>query len=215
MLIEFGASVIGVGGKRLGEVDGLIVNAGTKRAGSLLVDAGFFDRGKHMVGVSAVASVDQNGIHLETTARAEAQSPTYAEEEVAFPQRVPPPETFIPAAGVGGPIIADDEVPSEYPHSDSFFEMAPIDPPPVEIESNLLENEVILGKGTHAVSSDGHKVGDVVAFTLGDMGLVDTITVSEGFIFKERATFNLSEIDEFGTNAVHLKLDRAQAEARS
>ena len=214
MLIEFGASVIGVGGKRLGEVDGLIVNAGTKRVSSLLVDAGLFDRAKHKVGVSAIQSVDQQGIHLETTARAEAQSPTYAEEEVAFPQRVEPPEVFSPAAGVGGPVVVDDEVSSEYPHSDSFFDIAPIDPPPVEIESNLLENEVILGKGTDAISSDGHKVGDVVALELGDMGQVDAVTVSEGFIFKERATFNLAEIDEFGTNAVHLKLDRAQAEAR-
>ena len=36
MHIEFGAPVFGVGGKRLGEVDGLVVNAGTKRASAIL-----------------------------------------------------------------------------------------------------------------------------------------------------------------------------------
>ena len=62
MQIEFGATVFGVGGKRLGEVNGLVVNAGTKRASAILVDAGLFDRGKHMIGVSAITRSDQDGI---------------------------------------------------------------------------------------------------------------------------------------------------------
>jgi hypothetical protein len=84
----------------------------------------------------------------------------------------------------------------------------------VEVESNLGENEVVLGKETHAISSDHERLGNVIAFELGDMGLVDSITVSEGLIFKERSTFPLTEIEEFGTNAVHLGLTRSVAEAR-
>jgi uncharacterized protein YrrD len=215
MLIELGASVFGVGGTRLGEVDGLVVNAGTKRATYILVDAGLGNRRRHQVGVSAIQSVGSDGVHLESTGRAEAQSPTYVEEEVAYPQRVEPPEVFIPATGVGGPVIADGEaIPGDYPDSKSFFDIAPIDPPPVEIESSLSENEVILGKRTDAFSADEHKLGDVVAVELGDMGTVEAITVSEGLIFKERAVFPLAEIDEFGTNAVHLRLNRTEANAR-
>jgi uncharacterized protein YrrD len=214
MLIELGAAVYGVGGAHLGEVDGLVVNAGTKRATYILVAAGL-GRGKHQVGVSAIKSAGSDGVRLETTGRAEAQTPTYAEEEVAFQQRVEPPEVFIPAAGVGGPVVADGgAVPGEYPDSKSFFDLAPIDPPPVEIESSLGENQVILGKGSDAFSADGHKLGDVVALELGDMGTVEGVTVSEGFIFKERKDFPLAEIDEFGTNAVHLRLNHAEADAR-
>jgi hypothetical protein len=216
MQIEFGASVLGAGGKRLGDVDGVIVNAGTKRASAILVDAGLFDRGKHMIAVSAITRSDQDGLHLDQPAAAsEAASPTLDSEEVSFAQRVEPPTEFIPAAGVGGPIYADTPaVAGEYPDDSSFFDIAPLDPPVVEIESNLGENEVVLGKETHAVSSDDQRLGTVVGFELGDMGLVESVTIAEGFIFKERSTFPLAEIGEFGTNAVHLRLTRAAAEAR-
>lgn len=216
MQIEFGAPVFGSGGKRLGEVGGLIVDAGTKRARAILVDAGLFDTTKQMVAVSAIVRSDSDGLHLDaTTATTSAESPILESEEVAFAQRDEPPTTFLPSAGAGGPVYADTAaVPGDYPDNDSFFEVAPIDPPPVEVESNLGENEVVLGKSTHAISTDDHKLGEVVAFTLGDMGLVDAITVSEGLIFKERSSFSLSDIDEFGTDAVHLRLTRSGAEGR-
>jgi hypothetical protein len=216
MQIEFGAQVFGAGGKRLGEVDGLVVNAGTKRASAILVDAGLFNRGKHMIAVSAVTRSDQDGIHLdELAATSEASSQTLDSEEVSFPQRVEPPTEFIPAAGVGGQVYADAPgAPGKYPDESSFFEIAPLDPPVVEVESNLGANEVVLGKETHAISSDQERLGDVIAFKLGDMGLVESVSVSEGLIFKERSTFPLTEIEEFGTNTVHLGVTRSAAEAR-
>ncbi len=216
MQIEFGAPVFGIGGKRLGEVDGLIVDAGTERARALLVDAGLFDTTKQMVAVSAITRVDQDGLHLDATRdTTESESPVLASEEVALPERTAEPTTFIPAAGVGGPVYADPPaVPGQYPNDDSFFEIAPLDPPPVEVFSNLGENEVILGKRTEALSSDHHKVGDVVAFALGEREVVEAITVSEGFISRERVTFARAEIDEFGTDKVHLTLTRASVESR-
>jgi hypothetical protein len=216
MRIEFGAPVFGAGSKRLGEVDGLVVNAGTKRASAILVDAGLFDRGKHMIAVSAVTASDQDGLHLDQAAAAsEASAPTLDSEEVSFAQRVEPPAEFIPAGGVGGPVYADTEAaPGKYPDDSSFFEIAPIDPPVVEVESNLGANEVVLGRETHAISSDQERLGNVIAFELGDMGLVESVLVSEGLILKERFTFRLTEIDEFGTNAVHLGVTRSAAEAR-
>ena len=215
MHIEFGAPVFGVGGKRLGEVDGLVVNAGTKRASAILVDAGLFDRGKHMIGVSAVTRSDQDGVYLdEPAATAEAPSQTLDTEEISIAQRVEPPTEYIPAAGVGGRVYADTPAPSgKYPDDSSFFELAPLDPPVVEVESNLGQNEVVLGRETHALSSDHERLGRVTAFELGDMGLVDSITVSEGLIFKERHAFPLNEIEEFGTDTVHLRLTKSAAEA--
>ena len=216
MRIEFGVPVFGVGGKRLGEVDGLVVNAGTKRASAILVDAGLFDRGKHMIAVSAVTGSDRDGLHLDEPATtSEASSQTLDSEEVSIAQRVDPPVEFVPAGGVGGPVYADTEAaPGKYPDDSSFFELAPIDPPVVEVESNLGANEVVLGKETHAISSDQERLGNVIAFELGDLGLVDSITVSEGLVFKERSTFPLTEIEEFGTNTVHLGVTRSAAEAR-
>jgi uncharacterized protein YrrD len=215
MQIEFGAPVFGVGGKRLGAVDGLVVNAGTKRASAILVDAGLFDRGKHMIGISAITKIDQDGLHLdEPAATSEAGSQTLDTEEVSIAPRVEPPTEYIPAAGVGGGVYADTPAtPGAYPDESSFFELAPLDPPVVEVESNLGQNEVVLGSETHAISSDHQRLGNVTAFELGDMGLVESIAVSEGLIFKERRTFRLNEIDKFGTNAVHLRLTQSTAEA--
>jgi uncharacterized protein YrrD len=215
MQIEFGAPVFGVGGKRLGEVEGLVVDAGTKRASAILVDAGLFDRGKHMLAVSAITKSDQDGLHLDQpAATSEAESPTLDAEEISLAQRVEPPTEFIPAAGVGGQVYADTPAPAgEYPDESSFFEIAPLDPPVVQVESNLEQNEVVLGSETHAISSDHERLGQVTAVELGDMGLVESITVSEGLIFKERQAFPLTEIDEFGTDAVHLRLTKSAAEA--
>jgi uncharacterized protein YrrD len=216
MQIEFGAPVFGIGGKRLGEVDGVVVNAGTKRASTILVDTGLLDRGRHMIAVSAVTSSDQDGLHLDEPAdTSEASSPSLHSEKVSFAQRVEPPIEFIPAGGVGGPVYADiDEAPGRYPDDSSFFDIAPLDPPVVEVESNLGANEVVLRKETDAISSDQERLGNVIAFDLGDMGLVESVSVSEGLIFKERSTFSLTEIEEFGTNTVHLRVTRSAAEAR-
>jgi uncharacterized protein YrrD len=216
MHVEFGAAVFGVGGKRMGDVNGVVVDARTKRARAILLTSGLFDSTKQMVAVTAIARADDDGLHLESTrATTDAESPVLASEEVAFPQRVEEPTTFIPAAGVGGPVYADPPaVAGAYPDESSFFEIAPIDPPPVEVISNLGENEVILGDDTHAISSDHHKLGKVVALALGDREVIEGITVSEGLIFKERSNFSLSDIDEFGTDEIHLKLTRAQAEGR-
>ena len=210
MQIEFGAPVFGVGGKRLGEVDGLVVNAGTKRASAILVDAGLFDRGKHMIGVSAVTRSDRDGLHLdEPAAASEAASQTLDTEEVSMAQRVEPPTEYIPAAGSRRASLRGRPAASgEFPDESSFFEIAPLDPPVVEVESNLGENEVVLGRETDAISSDHERLGNVVAFEIGEMGLVESVSVSEGLIFKERSTFPLTEIDELGTNAVHLRLTR-------
>jgi uncharacterized protein YrrD len=216
MQIQFGTPVFGVGGKRLGDVDGVVVNAGTKRASAILVDAGLFGRGKQMVDVSAISRSDQEGVHLDEPATTgEAASQTLDTEEVSIAQRVEPPTEYIPAAGVVGRVYADVPAASgQYPDESSFFEIAPLDPPVVEVESNLGQNEVVLGTATHAISSDHQRLGTVIGFELGDMGLVESITVSEGLIFKEQHAFPLNEIDEFGTDAVHLRLTKSAAEAR-
>lgn len=216
MHVEFGASVFGVGGKRLGDVNGVIVDAGTKRARAFLLTSGLFDSTRQMVDVTAIARADDDGLHLESTAATtDAESPILDSEEVALPVRNQEPTTFIPAAGVGGPVYADPPAaPGRYPDASSLFDIAPIDPPPVEIFSNLGENEVILGDDSHAISSDHHKVGKVVALRLGDREVVDAITVSEGFMFTRRTDFSLADIAEFGTDEVHLTLTKAQAESR-
>lgn len=217
MKIDFGAKVFGSAGKELGDVDAVVIDAGTKRMRGIVIGSGLFQQTKHMIEVSAIAASDDRGLHLDSTrAQAAAESETLASEEVALTQRVSEPEVFIPAAGVGGPIVADDPaVPGEYPRDDSFFDLAPIDPPPVEVESNLLENEVVLGRSSEVLSADGDKLGEVASFTTGDLGAIESVTLSAGLLGREHATFALADIGEFGTDRVHLTVGTAAAESRS
>ncbi len=201
MLIRVGDSVFGVGGKELGKVDGVVVNAGTMRATGILVHSGLLGHVERILAVTGVGSTDERGLHLDTIGPvAKAESPILDSEKVAFAQRVQPEETFIPAAGVGGPVYASEpNVSGRYPDDSSFFEMAPIDPPPVEVLSNLEENEVKLTRHTEVLSSEGHGLGRVESYTLGDMGLVDSLTVSGD------TAYTTNQIAEFGTDKVHLK----------
>ena len=201
MLIRVGDSVFGVGGKELGKVDGVVVNAGTMRATGILVHSGLPGHVERIPAVTGVGRTDERGLHLDTIGPvAKAESPILDSEKVAFAQRVQPEETFIPAAGVGGPVYASEpNVSGRYPDDSSFFEMAPIDPPPVEVLSNLEENEVKLTRHTEVLSSDGHGLGRVESYTLGDMGLVDGLTVSGD------TAYTTNQIAEFGTDKVRLK----------
>lgn len=214
MEVKLGAAVYGAGGKKIGHVDGVVANAGTKRVHTLLVDPGILDRSQHLVAVSAITRVDAEGLYLDAPrSQVDDDAPVLDSEEVAFSQRVPPETVYIPASGVGGPVVADQPAaPGEYPDNSSFFELAPIDPPPVEIESNLGENDVKLRKGTDVLSSDRHKIGEVAGFDLGDMGLIERLYVSEGLIFKKSETFALSQIGEIDSNAIHLTVSREEAE---
>lgn len=201
MLVRMGDTVFGEGGKDVGKVAGVVVNAGTMRATAVLVHSGVFGHNERMLGVTGAATSDERGLHLDTTGQeAVSEAPIVDSEEVELAQRVQPEETFIPAAGVGGPVYATDpNVPGRYPDDSSFFEMAPIDPGPVEIFTNIGENEVKLTGHAEALNSAGHGLGHIASYSLGDMGLVDSITLSDG------KTFTTSQIDEFGTDKVHLK----------
>jgi hypothetical protein len=201
MQVRVGDTVFGVGGKDIGKVAGLVVNAGTMRASGVLVHSGLFGHNERILGVTGSATSDERGLHLDVSGgEAVSEAPIVASEEVELAQRVQPEETFIPAAGVGGPVYATDpNIAGKYPDDSSFFEMAPIDPGPVEILSNLGENDVKLTGHTEAISSDGHGLGRVESYVLGDMGLVESITLADG------KTFTTSQFDEFGTDKVHLK----------
>jgi hypothetical protein len=216
MQVAYGAPVIGADGQEVGHVDALVVDAGTKRARGILIGGGHFGGRQRLVEISELSRADDQGIYLsESRAEANAEAETLDSEEVALGQRVAPPTEFIPAAGVGGPVYADaPPATGQYPDNSSFFVMAPIDPPPVEIESNLSETDVVLKRGSSVMSRDHHKLGEATAFELGDMGRVDGVTVAEGFIFKHTAAFPLADIEEFDDAAVHLRLTRADAEAR-
>jgi uncharacterized protein YrrD len=214
MNVELGSPVIDSNGKELGEVDGIVVDAGTKRARAIVVNAGLFGRSRHVVELSAIASSDDAGLHLDASgATTDKESPVIDSEEIAKAQRVEPPITYVAAAGVGGPVYAaGPATPGDYPNDSSFFDVAPIDPPVVEVESNLGENAVILDGKTDVLTRDNETLGRMKGMSLGSFGTIESLTVGEGLLARERATFPLASITDLGSDRVRLDLTRAEAE---
>jgi hypothetical protein len=178
------------------------------------VNAGLFGRSRHVVELSAILSSDDAGLHLDASGETtDKESPVIESEEIAKAQRVEPPITFVAAAGVGGPVYAaGPATPGDYPDDSSFFDIAPIDPPVVEVESNLGENAVILDGKTDVLTRDNETLGRVKGLSLGSFGTIESLTVGEGLLSRERATFLLANITDLGSDRVRLGLTRAEAE---
>src|SRR4051812_21667120 len=87
MNVELGSPVLDSSGKKLGDVDGIVVDAGTKRARAIVVNTGLFGRSRHIVELSAISSSDDAGLHLDASgATTDKESPVLDSVEVADPQ---------------------------------------------------------------------------------------------------------------------------------
>ena len=215
MQIEFGAPVFAVGGKRLGEVEGWSSTL-AQRASAIIVDAGLFDRGKHMIGVSAVTRSDQDGLHLdEPTASERSRRRRHSTLKKCHSRSGSnrSRSSSLRRESAGESTRTMRRRPGSIPMKAASSEIARSTPRWWRSSRTWAENEVVLGKETHAISSDHERLGNVIAFELATWGW-STQSRSLRDHLQERSTFPLTEIEEFGTNAVHLGLTRSVAEAR-
>lgn len=212
MHIHFGDEVYGSDGHKAGEVKGVVVDSGAQRVTRILVHSGAFkadlllDFGGATSEADGRLSVDISNASLE-------QQPRFDSEEHVFASRSPEEPLLEPAAGVGGPVMYADTTPTDgFPGKD-LFDTAPLDPPTVEIMSNLNTNEVMLHKGSDIVSKDQHKIGDLDGLATSDFGAVESIEVREGFIFKHSLRIPVGSISEFDKDKIHLLISKEEAEA--
>ncbi len=212
MKINFGQEVQASDGQAVGSVVGLVVNGATFEVTRVLVSHG---RGEspRLVDVSALHPAAGDRISLDLSRQAYEAMPMLISEEIATPPRVPEFPTILPASGVGGPVLADtSDTGPGYPGGD-FFDLAPIDPPTVQVESNLLFSEAVLHRGSEVVSSDGHKIGTLDEASVGELGILEALTVRAGFLFHHDLRIPVAEVADFGTNRLHLKITKDAAEA--
>ncbi|MBA3414511.1 MAG: PRC-barrel domain-containing protein [Chloroflexia bacterium] len=212
MKIDFGQEVQASDGETVGSVVGLVVNGATFEVTRVLVGHG---RGEppRLVDVSAVRISDGDRITLDLSRASFEATGMVESRETATEPRVPEFPTIIPTGGVGGPVLTDaSDTGPGYPGGD-LFDIAPIDPPVVQVESNLLFSEAVLHRGSDVVSSDGHKVGTLDEATVGELGIVEALVVRAGFLFHHDLRIPVVEVADFGTNRIHLKITKDAAEA--
>jgi sporulation protein YlmC with PRC-barrel domain len=210
--IDFGQEVRASDGEAVGSVVGVVVNGGTFEVTRVLVGPG---RGEppRLVDVSAVKTSGGDGIALDLSRQSYEAMPMLDSREIVTEPRVPEFPTIIPTGGVGGPVLTDASAGGPGSPGGDFFDVAPIDPPTVQVESNLLFSEAVLHRGSDVVSSDGHKIGTLDEASLGDLGIVEALVVRAGFLFHHDLRIPVSEVAEFGTDRVHLKITKDAAEA--
>ena len=151
MQVDFGQDVISSDGKKIGTVAGFVLDAGTKEIRRLVIGSNIFGDDR-LADYSTIQATGAEGVRIELAAAAAEHLPIFVTEEHVFAQQSDPLALVMPATGMGGPFFYESSaVGSNYPNSDSLFEPAPLDPPVVEVRSNISETEVMIRKGTDVV----------------------------------------------------------------
>lgn len=213
MHIAFGSEVYGSDGEYFGTTEGVVVDSGARRATRLLIGSGPLGGNDRMADIALVTSSADGRIVLLVDRNGAEALPEYVKEDYVHPDRVQDFPVILPASGVGGPVMYDNpQTGSGYPGGD-LFDPAPIDPPRLEVISNLLTNEVMLPKGSDVRSSDGHKVGGLDDVSLDGDGHVEAVIVRAGFLFHHDLRLAASVIDEYLDRTITLKVSKDEAES--
>lgn len=213
MRIVLGGEVYGSDGEYFGQASGIVVDAAAIRVTRLVIGSGPLGGNDRMADVSLVHSAGSERIALSADRAAAEALPEYATQTYVHPDRTPDFPEIMPAAGVGGPVMVDfPQTGMGYPGGE-FLDPAPIDPPRLEVVSNLLTTEVMLRKGSDVVAADGHKVGDLDEVDLDSDAHVEAIVVRAGFLFHHDLRLPAGEISEFDDNKVRLRVSKDAAEA--
>ena len=211
--LEFGQDVVSSDGHKVGGISGLVVDAGNLEVTRLMIDPGIFGGPDKMADVSAVTSSNGGTVTLNIDHAASDDLQQYAKEEYIQPNRVPDAPILLPASGVGGPVMYDDPDTGMGLPGGSAYDMAPIDPPRLEVLSNLNTNEVILRKGSDVIASDYNKVGTVDRIKVGERGAIVSVLIRAGGLFGHDVAIPIASVKEFGTNKLHLLIDKNEAES--
>lgn len=212
MKIELGHEVVGSDGRKLGTVAGFVIDSGTKEVTRLVLGGGLFGEDR-LVDYSAVAATGGNGVRLDLDEAGARSLPAFVREEHVVAGREDAEPFLLPASGVGGPVFYDNPTAGGgYPGSGSFFDPAPIDPPPLEVESNIAQTEVMLRKGSDVVGADGEKVGVVDQIETGERGELVGFVVRAGFLFKHDVRVPAAWVREVDDEKVRLSVTGDEAE---
>jgi uncharacterized protein YrrD len=216
MDIKFGDEVFSNDGAKLGTVVGLVMDAQNDRVQGMVLGEGLFHQDERLVDISAVTSAANKRVQLDVTEGKAAEFPEFVRTEYIERPREAPDALIMPGGGVGGPIFYDSSVTAtgytNYPGSDSFFDVAPLDPPVVETRSNLSEEDVILRQGTDVIGSDGKKIGTVDDIQLDNDGKIIGFVVKAGFLFHHDLTIPASAVTEYDDDRVQLNITSDAAE---
>ncbi len=215
--LELGQDVYASDGEKVGTVDRLLINPQTHAIEQFIIHSGFFTREDKLVEAGLVSSADRNGVRLNASGEEVHALPTFYEEQyaVASPDQLTGGGMITPNAGGVGQLLYD--APSTgrgYPGTGSFFDPAPINPPPLQNQSNAPEADVMIGEGTDVVGSNGDKLGTIGDVMFGADGRLEAFVVKAGLLFKHDVRVSADQIAEIASDHVRLNITADEAKRR-
>lgn len=216
MKIALGQDVYARDGVKVGKVDRLVLNDRNHHVEEFVVHKGFVFASDKLIDRSMIERADEKGLYLTLDAKDERKLPDfysgmyYAMVAAAtWPYLEPMP------VGLNAAILATTPGTSRnvYPGTDGFFEVAPVDGVIGKPESNLSEDDVVVGPGAEVVSADHQKLGHVRAAQYDDTGVLTGLVVRSGVFHKHDVAIPAVWIDETGAHRVRLNVPAAEVEA--
>jgi uncharacterized protein YrrD len=196
--IEIGADVIGGDGNKLGSVAYVVVHPPELHLTDLVVSTGSILGRDIVVPVDVVDRIAAGKVYLSVDQREFSAFEDYV--DIQYKQ---PPDDWIPVSG------------SVYPTQGTLWPGDLYYPQVSEVHVNAPAGTVGLNEGMEVESSDGHKVGSIVALdTDPSSGDVTGIVIHHGLLFRHDTRIPVEDIADVGTEHVALKLTRDEVHRR-
>jgi uncharacterized protein YrrD len=216
MRIALGQDVITRDGVKVGKVDSLILNERNHHVEEFVVHKGLVFSSNKLIDRSLIGRTDEEGVHLTLEAADERKLPNLYDGDYYEWASADDWAYFEPMpAGMNAALLsATPRTPGRtYPGTEGFFEVAPIDGVNGRPESNLSEDDVVVGEGAEVVSADDHKLGHVHAAQYDDAGVLTGIVVRSGVLHKHDIPIPAAWIDDTGAFHVRLNVSAVEVEA--
>lgn len=189
--IELGADIYGNDGEKLGVVDSLVMEPSNGAIQNLIVREGFFFPTDKILPASAIAQIDEQGVHVNLSKADVEQLTDYLDTEY-----IVPPMGFYgnyaymwPAASVyTNDLLVEDEVAERHPGA------------------------IIISEGTLVVDSEEHDVGRITELSTDDRGRVAGFRVEEGFFRHHEHYIPAHLVTKADGAAVHLSVAKDRLE---
>lgn len=226
MDIRLDSEILTSDGETVGSVDSVIVNGDSHEVMGVIAREGMLFTTDRIIERQYMDRIDEDGtIHLSETSDEIDHFPEFVEAKYAHPEndqdafiddmaltypigRVYFAPTVMPGGGTD-PTVTDPA----YPAPDSPMQPADAHTPPLEVESNLPETDVMISEGTKVVDRSGDGIGNVDEVLYGDDNQVIGFIVKSGMIFKHDVRVPVDRVDEFTPDQIKLSCTAEEAES--
>jgi len=221
MDLKLGMRVQSHDGQHLGSVDRIILEPDTNEVFGIIAHKGHFFSEDRIIEVGFIECAANDTVQLRLTEVEADQLPRFVEHEFI----VPTPEQLrtLPypigggVSGAGATVLpllwrSTYEGYDFQPSSKSLLESAPVDAPQIEVRSNLLDDALMVDKGTDVIARDGARIGKIDDVIVVD-GALDGLLVRTGVFHHADISIPVEMIESVTPEHVRLRVDAVEVKA--